>query len=45
MMLKLLSLIGLAAFLAVAWTLSENRKKFPWRTILSGLGLQLFLES
>lgn len=39
-MLKLLSLLGLCSFLAVAWALSSNRKKFPWRTVLSGLGLQ-----
>lgn len=40
MMLKLLSLLGLAGFLAVAWAISENRKKFPWRTVLTGVGLQ-----
>jgi len=39
-MLKLLSLVGLCSFIAVAWGLSSNRKKFPWRTVLSGLGLQ-----
>jgi concentrative nucleoside transporter, CNT family len=39
-MLKLLSLLGLAAFLALAWAISENRKKFPWRTVLAGVGLQ-----
>ena len=42
-MLKLLSLLGLAAFLALAWAVSENRKKFPWRTVLSGVGLQFLL--
>ena len=39
-MLKLLSFFGLAAFLALAWAISENRKKFPWRTVLTGVGLQ-----
>jgi len=39
-MLKLVSLLGLCGFLAVAWALSNNRKRFPWRTVLSGLGLQ-----
>jgi len=39
-MLKLLSLFGLVTFLAVAWGLSENRKRFPWRTVLSGVALQ-----
>lgn len=42
-MLKLLSLVGLAAFLALAWAISENRRKFPWRTVLSGVALQIFL--
>ena len=37
---KLISLLGLAAFLAFAWLLSNNRRHFPWRTVLSGLGLQ-----
>ncbi len=40
---KLLSLIGLAAFIAIAWGISTNRKKFPWHTVLTGLGLQLLL--
>ncbi len=39
-MLKLVSLLGLCGFLAFAWGLSNNRKRFPWRTVLSGLGLQ-----
>jgi CNT family concentrative nucleoside transporter len=39
-MLKLLSLLGLCCFLAIAWAISNNRKKFPWRVVLSGLGLQ-----
>ncbi len=40
MLLKLTSLFGLAAFLALAWALSTDRKKFPWRTVISGLLLQ-----
>jgi CNT family concentrative nucleoside transporter len=36
----MISLLGLAAFLAFAWLLSNNRRRFPWRTVLSGLGLQ-----
>ncbi len=38
---KLISLAGVAIFIALAWILSENRKLFPWRTVLCGLGLQL----
>src|SRR6185369_669045 len=37
---KLVSLIGLVIFIAVAWSISSNRKLFPWRTVLWGLGLQ-----
>lgn len=40
---KLLSLVGLAVFLALAWSISENRKKFPWRIVLSGVGLQFLI--
>ncbi len=40
MQLKLISLLGLVAFVAVAWTLSSHRKLFPWRTVLWGVGLQ-----
>ena len=40
MTLKLVSLLGLAVFLAVAWALSSHRKRFPWRTVAWGLGLQ-----
>ena len=37
---KLISGLGLVTFLALAWTLSEKRKLFPWRTVLWGLALQ-----
>lgn len=40
MALKLVSLVGLVAFIAVAWTISSHRKLFPWRTVLWGLALQ-----
>jgi CNT family concentrative nucleoside transporter len=40
MPLKLISLLGLAVFVAMAWGLSSHRKLFPWRTVLWGLGLQ-----
>jgi len=35
------ALLGLVAFVALAWALSENRRLFPWRTVLAGLALQL----
>jgi CNT family concentrative nucleoside transporter len=40
MSLKLVSLLGLVTFIAVAWTLSSHKRLFPWRTVLWGLGLQ-----
>jgi CNT family concentrative nucleoside transporter len=38
---KLVGLLGLAAFLGLAWALSLDRKRFPWRTVLTGLALQI----
>jgi CNT family concentrative nucleoside transporter len=40
MQLRLVSLLGLVVFVAVAWAFSYHRKLFPWRTVLWGLGLQ-----
>lgn len=40
MQLKLIALLGLVVFLALAWAISSDRKRFPWRTVLWGLGLQ-----
>lgn len=37
---KLISLFGLVVLMALAWAYSLNRKAFPWRTVLWGLGLQ-----
>ncbi|NIA16648.1 MAG: NupC/NupG family nucleoside CNT transporter [Nitrospiraceae bacterium] len=39
--LRLISLAGLFVMLALAWLLSENRRKVPWRIVLWGLALQL----
>ena len=38
---KLVSLFGMAVMIFLAWLCSLNRKIFPWRTVLWGLGLQL----
>lgn len=40
MQLKLVSLLGLVVFIGVAWAISANRQRFPWRAVLWGLGLQ-----
>lgn len=37
------SAFGLVALVAIAWMFSENRRAFPWRVVLAGLGLQLVL--
>jgi len=37
------SLLGLFVFIALAWALSLNRRKFPARTVVSGLLLQFIL--
>jgi concentrative nucleoside transporter, CNT family len=43
MELKLVSLLGWFTMIAVAWAISFNRKKFPWRTVIWGVGLQFLL--
>jgi len=41
--LKLISLLGWVAMIAAAWAISYNRKLFPWRTVIWGVGLQFTL--
>jgi CNT family concentrative nucleoside transporter len=43
MELRFISLFGWFAMLATAWTISYNRRNFPWRTVLWGVGLQFLL--
>ena len=40
MPLQLISALGLVVLLACAWLLSNNRKRFPWRTVIWGMILQ-----
>jgi CNT family concentrative nucleoside transporter len=40
MHLRFISLLGLISFITLAWLLSYNRRRFPWRTVLWGVGLQ-----
>ena len=40
MELKLVSVLGLVVFIALAWACSMNRRRFPWHTVFTGLGLQ-----
>jgi len=43
MELKFISLLGWLVMIAAAWSISFNRKKFPWRTVIWGIGLQFTL--
>ncbi len=38
---KLISLLGLFTFIAVAYAISENKKAIQWRTVLTGIALQI----
>ncbi|MBT6449994.1 MAG: hypothetical protein HOK62_04655, partial [Verrucomicrobiales bacterium] len=40
-----MSLIGLVAFITLAWAISLRRDKFPWRTVISGMGLQVTIAA
>jgi len=42
-MLILRGLLGLAFFIALAWLMSSDRKRFPMRVVLGGLALQFCL--
>src|SRR5688572_16432834 len=39
-MQNLISFLGIFVFIFLAWTLSEDRKRFPWRVAFWGIGLQ-----
>ncbi len=41
MIYHLQSALGIAVIIALAWALSENRRAFPFRTVLVGLALQV----
>lgn len=42
-MAHLQSALGILAIIGFAWAVSENRRAFPWRTVLAGLALQVAL--
>jgi CNT family concentrative nucleoside transporter len=37
------SILGLGVFIAIAWAISEDRHRMPWRTVIAGLLLQVAL--
>lgn len=38
-------IVGLAVVLILAWLASEGRRRFPWQTVLAGLGAQLVVAA
>lgn len=36
-------MLGIVALIFIAWLLSSNRRRFPWKTVISGLILQWIL--
>lgn len=44
MILRLVSILGLFAFIFLAWALSSNRRYFPWRVVIGGTVLQVGLS-
>jgi concentrative nucleoside transporter, CNT family len=42
---RLQSALGIAAFLAFAWAISENRNKVAWRSVLIGLAVTVALAA
>ena len=43
MQARVTCLLGLVVFVAMAWTISADRKRFPWRVVVGGLLLQFVL--
>ena len=43
--LALQSAFGFFALIGIAWLLSENRRAFPWRIVVSGIVLQVVLAA
>ena len=39
----LVSILGLVVFVGIAWLLSAHRSRFPTRTVLSGMGIQVVI--
>lgn len=39
--MRLLSLLGIFVLMGIAWALSNNKRKFPWRVAIGGVALQL----
>jgi len=44
-MIYLRALIGIVVLLSLAWLMSSDKKRFPWRVVIWGMALQLGLAS
>ena len=42
-LLHLQSMLGILVFLFIAWMVSENRREIAWRTVITGLLIQVTL--
>ena len=40
---RLIGFLGIAVLLGRAWAMSVERRRFPWRMVLAGIGLQALL--
>lgn len=38
---RIIPVFGIACFIGLAWLMSEHKNKFPWKTVMWGLGLQV----
>ena len=40
-MSRLISALGIVVFICIAWLISSDRRRFPWRTVIAGVALQI----
>ncbi|GAB4188376.1 MAG: nucleoside transporter [Phycisphaeraceae bacterium] len=44
-MIYLRAFVGIVVLLSLAWLMSANRRRFPWRVVVWGIGLQVVLAA
>lgn len=42
-MIEPIGFLGIVVLLMLAWAMSESRRRFPWRVVVGGVGLQFLL--
>lgn len=40
---RVMPLAGIAVLIGIAWCMSSDRRRFPWRIVVAGIGLQLVI--